>query len=521
MSGRQKEFVPTGDLRRDERAPKARASRAALIAMWLFAFGLYGAYFQGQWIYGERPIYSITGDEPHYLIIATSLWRDHDLDILNNYRDKDYHPFYPYHLGDARDPEDMHALYGRGGRLYSKHGLGLPVLLLPVFGPGGHGPARVFMMALTALLAVQTYLLALQATGKRVASLVAWAAVAFSAPLLLYADQFYPEVPGALLLVAGLRAVLAVRPTAGNAAVLGAAIGLLPWFHLRYVPLAAILALTALVRYWPLARRWALLRWSALPPALVGLALLVVDWRLFGGIPRVDEYGTVSLFNVLVGLPGLLLDRQFGLLVYAPVFVVALFGLPLVPRARFTALGWLVPSVCGVYFLFIGSFSYWYGAFSPPARMLVPVVPVLVVPLALALDRWRGIGFRLLATLLLVAGWSIAHLLMDVPRLRYNVPDGESQMLRYLSRVWGVALDHVLPSFVVPSAASFVWALGALALGALFWRIAGLPSLVDIRSLPLVRSIEGWSRPSTSPNHSGSAAARPRPTAELATHGER
>ena len=124
---------------------------AGLVALiWLFSFTVYGLYFQGQWVYGQRPIIHITGDEPHYLLIATSLLRDGDLDMLNNYREKDYQPFYPYHLGDARDPEDMHALYGGDGRLYSKHGVGLPLALLPAMRLGGHGLAIVFMLAVTA-----------------------------------------------------------------------------------------------------------------------------------------------------------------------------------------------------------------------------------------------------------------------------------------------------------------------------------------------------------------------------------
>ncbi len=186
--------------------------RAGLaLAVWACSLALYGLYFQGQWLYGERPVIHITGDEPHYLLIATSLLRDGDLDVLNNYRDKHYQPFYPYHLGDARQPEDMHALYGPSGGLYSKHGVGLPLLLLPAMRLGGtgegHGLAIVFMLGVAAALSTQIFLLARETTGRAVVAIVAWSAVAFTSPLLLYAGQIYPEVPGALLVVWGVRAV--------------------------------------------------------------------------------------------------------------------------------------------------------------------------------------------------------------------------------------------------------------------------------------------------------------------------
>lgn len=500
------------------RDPNPPLSRSVLYAFWLFAFAVYAAYFQAQWLFGERPIYHITGDEPHYLLVATSLIRDGDLDVLNNYRDKDYLDFYPYHLGDPRDPTDMHALYGPGGRLYSKHGLGLSLLLLPAVRLGGSGPATLFMIALAAALSVQTLLLSLETVRGRGEALLAWLAISFSAPLLLFAGLFYPEVPGALLTVIGLRATLALSaqrpryPAYQQALRVGLAVGLLPWLHLRYIPLAAALFVAAVATYrpWRLqvqaavhdlrrsvpAHWWSRRRPAAptpdpshllrlrrsrssfrllsylLTPALVGGAsLLALDWQLFGGVPPVDEYGAVALSNVLAGAPGLLIDAQYGLLIYAPVFLVALYGLPLVSSTLPAGPGRIVLALLGVYFVFIACFSVWYGAFSPPARMLVPVVPLLVVPLSLALSCWRGVRFRALLVLLLLLGWSIAHLLVDVPRLRYNLPDGRSHLLDYLSRVWRMDLSPLLPSFVRPSAGSYLWAIGASLTAWMLWYV--------------------------------------------------
>jgi len=460
--------------------------------MWLVAWLVYAGYFQAQWAFGERPIYFITGDEPHYLVVATSLLRDHDLDVLNNYQRQDYLPFYPYHLGDARDPEDMHALYGRGGRLYSKHGLGLSLLLLPAFAFAGAGGAKLFMMALAALLAVQTYLLARDATGRPRSALVAWIAIAFTPPLLLYADQLYPEIPGALLTVVAIRAAIAPRLTRGAALAAGLALGALPWLHLRYVPLAGVAALalaaSALLRRAPAGDMSHRLRGSplwlvALPAAAGVLGLLLFDSWLYGGVPNVGEYGALTLGNVLTGVPGLFLDQQFGLLVYAPVLLLAVAGVPLLPRLG-AARGGAILACLAVYFLFIASFSYWYGAFSPPARMLVPVAPLLAVPLALAVSRWRGLPMRVLFVWLLALSWSIAHLLVDVPRLRYNLPDEPSQMLVYLSAVWQRDLVNWLPSFVRPTGTSYLLALAWFAGMVVVLAAATRPWGVRVRGRP-------------------------------------
>ena len=441
--------------------------------VWALSAAAYGAYFQAQWAFGARPIFSVTGDEPHYLTIATSLVSDGDLDVLDEYRDKEYFPYYPFHLGDARDMEDMHAIYGRGGGIFSKHSVGLPLLLAPAMRLGGHGAATVVMIALTAMLAAQTWLLGQDVLAysqrERVTwgVVLAWVAVALTPPLLLYAPLFYPEVAGALLTVVGVRAVLAyVRGgSLGALAVVGSACGLLPWFHLRYAPLAlalGALALAAIVNRWRHgSRRAADAFVLSLPAGIAGLGLLALNWRLFGGVPPVDEYGAVSLGRFVVGAPGLFFDRQFGLLPYAPVYTLAPFGVPALWRtSRWAATAAAVPFLG--YAGFVACFSYWYGAFSPPARMLVPVLPLLVAPLTALLAR--SVPARVLCVALLALTAAMAKLLVDVPRLRYNLPTGSSAALEYLSQLWGRDVSGWLPTFIQPDPAGFVWVGTAIAL---------------------------------------------------------
>ena len=488
-----------------------------IVILWLLALAIYGGAYQAQFAWGERPIYHITGDEPHYLTIATSLIRDGDLEIFNNYRDKDYLPFYPWHLGDPRDPEDMHALYGTGGNLYSKHSIGLPLLILPAMWLGGHGLAIGFMMALSALLSTELWRLARdiagsqreatlrqgrQSThqsggvgwatrsayqsggaGRRWSGIIAtatWFLVVTASPLFFYSDQFYPEVPGALLVTVALRALLPSTLGTASFVRLALVVSLLPWFHLRYIPIAAVIATWGLVR-------WAFPRLSGPRPdgkvvhgstqrrartaailgtlivAVAGGGLLTLDMRLFGGIPAVNDYGSVSLSNIPAGALGLLFDRQYGLLPYGPVYLLALYGLLALPRQ----LGWVrsgpMLTLLVSYFAFIASFSFWFGAFSPPSRMLVPVMPIFVAGLATALHRWRGWRMTIAAIALALADWAIIAQLIAVPRLRYNYWDGKSVLLAYLSEVWETDITQVLPTFVVPEQASYVWAAWAMA----------------------------------------------------------
>ena len=361
--------------------------------------------------------------------------------------------------------------------MYSKHSVGVPILLLPAMRLGGHGAATAVMIAVAASLAAQTWLLARDALARpslssaarrsaRWGMWLAWVAVALTPPLLFYAPLFYPEVGGALLGVCAARAVLAyVRGTSGRPLlVVGLACGLLPWLHLRYAPIAfafGAITLAAVVERWRRGRARPLdACMVCLPAAAAGVALLALNWMLFGGVPPVDEYGAVGLGRFVVGAPGLFLDRQFGLLPYAPVYALAPLGAaPLWRRARWDAAATLLPFL--LYASFVACFSYWYGAFSPPARMLVPVLPLLVAPLAVLLAD--SVAARVACLALLAPTVAMAKLLVDVPRLRYNLPTGSSAALEYLSQLWGRDVTGWLPSFVRPEPTAYMWAGAALA----------------------------------------------------------
>jgi hypothetical protein len=358
------------------------------------------------------------------------------------------------------------------------------MLLAPAMRVGGHGWAVGFMMALAALVSVQTLRLALACSAWRLPAVLAWVAVAFTPPMLLYAPLIYPEVAGALCSATLGHVVVSAwrtrRLTWGTSLEAAAALSALPWLHLRYLPIILAFALALVVAWWRAGRARPAGALLAGAPAAAWAALLALNWRLFGGVPAVDEYGTVGLAQALTGAPGLLFDRQFGLLPYAPGYVLALAGIALLPRAvgRGPAIALLLPAAA--YVAFIACFSYWYGAFSPPARMLVPIVPLLAAPLAAGLAAapvWRWLWGALLAMT-----WGVAHLLLIVPRLRYNLPDGHSALLVYLSEVWGHDVTGWLPSFIVPTVGGYVWVAAAVGLASVV--LARLGGFVDLTPDP-------------------------------------
>src|SRR6186997_3441458 len=68
--------------------------------------------------------YSVTGDEPHYLMVAQSLLADGDIDVANNYQRNDGARF----GADGVQPE-THVRVTTRGRSLPVGDLGVPVLL--------------------------------------------------------------------------------------------------------------------------------------------------------------------------------------------------------------------------------------------------------------------------------------------------------------------------------------------------------------------------------------------------------
>ena len=215
--------------------------------------------------------------------------------------------------------------------------------------------------------------LARRSGADEASALVAWAATA-GPPVLYYTAFLYTEVPAAFAIALALRLLLfSPGPRAAAAAAL--ALSALPWLHVRLTLVAAALGAFALLRLRGRARLAFLVTAAAMAAAYAGYQHAVFGTlspfaRYAGAMPIAMERRTP-----LRTLVGLFVDGAYGLLPYAPVFLLALAGLPLLlgrgrrDRWAFALLG------LGVLLPVLG-WRNWFG-FSPPARFTVPLVPLL------------------------------------------------------------------------------------------------------------------------------------------------
>ena len=90
------------------------------------------------------------------------------------------------------------------------------------------------------------------------------------------------------------------------------------------------------------------------------------------------------------GIPGMFLDRAWGLFIFAPLYILFLHGLVLPSSSLEWERWWIFFPLCIVlHVLILGFFQSWNGGAAPVQRYLVPLAPLFLIGMALFLDRVR------------------------------------------------------------------------------------------------------------------------------------
>jgi hypothetical protein len=416
------------------------------------------------------------GDEPHYLVIAQSLWRDGDLKIENNHQRGDYREYF-------RQPLEPHYLTrGADGEIYSIHPVGLPMLLAPVYAAGGYRGVLVALVAMASCAAALAWRWVAVASGSALAATFAWAVVTLSAPFLFNTFTVYPEIAAGLAVIIGI--------TTHRPLVLGIACGCLPWLSTKYAPMSAALLVTGLVSASG-SSMWRLAPARALVQAIGSYGALLAAWFAFfyviwgNPLPQAP-YGAMvqtTPWNLVFGAPGLLFDQEYGLLPYAPAYALAATGLWALWRAggEQRALAIRVVLVFGALLGTVGAFRIWWGGSASPSRPLASGLLVLMLPIAAAFaDAHARPPRRAAQHLLLWLGIGLACQmgLAQEGSLLANARDGTASLLEWWSPRWEIWT--LVPTFIHHEA-------GTALLHTLAWLTSAVGCAIVLRRLPIQR----------------------------------
>ena len=433
------------------------------------------------------------GDEPHYLIMAQSLWRDGDLAIEDNHAREEYKEYYA--TTDVLAPHYL--TRGTDGEIYSVHPVGLPVVLAPVYALGGYTAVRLLLIMVSAAVGTVLVLWLSRLGVSRSGVVFGWLAVYASAPFFLLSFAVFPEMLAGLTVVCAMRVV--TRPDGQNVewassslrwVGVGALAACLPWLSTKYSPMAAAIVIVALGRIWLDGNRDHVSHSHGSPihnsvmlvlPFAVSLVAWFAFFTAFWGTPWPGApYGgneETHLSRLPVGISGLAIDQEYGLLPNAPVYLVAFVGLVAMWREKGRPRRLAIETGCIVVVLLctVGAHHMWWGGTSPPGRPLVSGLPLLGLPIAWLYGRERlssPLKNFARVLLLLSIGLTGLFLLAQNGLLLANDRDGSSSLLAYLSPLW--SLPDMFPTLIgdVPAVALRTATVWLVAGGAAAWLIA-------------------------------------------------
>ena len=344
---------------------------------------------------------TLSGDEPHYLLIAHSLLHDKDIDLTNNYARQDYLNYMV--PGTFIRP---HTISGaKSNRQYSFHSPGISLLILPFYALGSlfgiNGIlffVRLGMSIFGCLLGIQMYLYARQEWQKEKLALGLWFLFSFTSPVFFYSIHVYPELMACLFSLLVFRLLrfssILAKP---RLLLLGLLISSFLWFHaLKYLPIMGPLFLYGLWVLFKKQKGRGLIYFLALFVANLAL-YFYFQHSLYGSLNPTsvtwqgamdgrqtfsflkEEFASIPLRFRWETLAGYFLDQRDGLLFYAPIYFFALLGLVEMARKKSKDL-LLLFFIIAPYILFY-AFAAQRGGYCPQARPIMAVIWGLAIGL--------------------------------------------------------------------------------------------------------------------------------------------
>ncbi|TET22780.1 MAG: hypothetical protein E3J76_04515 [Candidatus Aminicenantes bacterium] len=437
---------------------------------------------------------TFSGDEPYYLLTTHSLYQDKDINVANNYADKDYFHFY----SKEQNPKFELGIYARAGKkgrqyLYSINLSGVSVLMLPYYWLSQffEGKALTYILKCglsiwAVLLGLQLYLFSREVWNKERISLLLWFLYSFTSPVLFYSIHIYPEIPIALFSFYIFRKVCSKNPLSlFHYYFLGFILSLFLWFGLKYNMIFWPLLLVSV--YFLFKEHKAGLKifcFLAFPLVSLGFFYLYI-YQLYGSFYPFSIYEGVmtpekmfAFKEMMLKIPVLLridtfldffLDQRDGLLLYSPIYFFSFLGLVEVFRRSkkiFLALLFIsLPLILNYAF-----FSHRQG-YCPQGRVLTPIswVGALLIGYFIVYNRKKlySFLFGLFSLVSLVA----VLILLKNPVFLYQPTTHEvglraGDMFVHLSNIY-IFLPNILPSFIKVNNLAYLpnyfWILGIIA----------------------------------------------------------
>jgi hypothetical protein len=353
-------------------------------------------------------LHQITGDEPHYLVMADGLLPTFELEQTGPYsREFRNRTISPYGLA-PRDAvptiENTHSVAGPHG-LFNIHNLGLPIILSIPYLLGGAIGARLALIAIGAAVVALLTVIArsLGASNKQIFLFVG--PLTLGMPFVPASTQIYPDLPAGLLLLLGLTLLAVPRLGRKPFVLLFVSMGLalMPWIHLKFsVPMAIVLC-ALFIEYRKYSEKLKLSLTLLLPTLFSVCLLLSYNKYAFDNFlgPYESKDVQATSFTILQFF-GLLTDQNQGILIQQPLHLIGILMIGRVIREKTN----LIVTALLLTFSTLGiNATHWalYGGFSFGGRFNWTATVCFAVVTIVSLLQLSKTSRRFLITSIVVA----------------------------------------------------------------------------------------------------------------------
>ncbi len=355
---------------------------------------------------------TLVGDEAHYFLISQSLVKDGDLNVANQYYEKQYQEYL------AIDSLGIHGFWGKwdrhfegprpgtpeereqhkGNYIYSIHLPGISFTLAPFF-LHEWSPAilffltRSFLGLFAAALGIFIYLIALKLWNDRNLALFIVSVFCFTTPVFFHSIHIYPEIQVLLFVTAAIY-LLVFHEKKNTATVLSAGLllSLSLFWGVKYAIYMYLFSAGFFV-YFIIKKQYKHAILLVIFPILSQLLFFLYLYNAYGNLSPMSVYMNAGqkknfiamiteVITVKMRIEALLdyfFDQKDGLFLYNPFYLFAFPGLILAFKHFKKYIVHILIALPAGAFVVNYAFLTHRGGYCPQARPLVPVTWILLM----------------------------------------------------------------------------------------------------------------------------------------------
>ncbi|MFZ6874596.1 hypothetical protein ACO0LF_21265 [Undibacterium sp. Di27W] len=342
----------------------------------------------------------VTGDEPHYLVMANGLVKYGALEQTEIYKEEfASKKIFRYGLapaGSELTPANSHTVSGPNG-IFNAHNIGLPILLGIPFLLGGTLGAKLFMIFSSAIIIILGWKFSGLFSKNEKHRFWTVFAVGIAMPFISGSSQVYPDMMAGLISLTGLYWFITSQQKRSSIheLLLAIAIVFLPWLQVKFAASCMLLVIAIASKIYLESKDVPRILRLMFVAGVSCILLATYNYYAFGKISGPYQSGALEISKTsLMVLFGLHFDQNQGFLLQNPLNLIGILAIAWLYRFnRQFAVLW------GLVFLSLivpnALHPNWYGGWSFSGRFAWAATIVFVVPTIYGLIRFAEVKEKL------------------------------------------------------------------------------------------------------------------------------